>query len=114
MVASCSSPFSARSPAIAARKPSTIDMPRVAGSRSGSRAKARSRAAPSAARTLASLDGCPVRAAPQPRGDALKTGLAGEVADMLAGDDQFAALAVDMAQHGFGGGNAVQADRGLW
>src|SRR5204863_8144899 len=34
-------------------------------------------------------------AAPQPRGDAFKTGLAGEVCDVLAGDDQFAALAVD-------------------
>src|SRR6266702_7410259 len=29
---------------------------------------------------------------------------------MLAGDDQFAALAVDMAQHGFGRRNAVQPD----
>ena len=52
-------------------------------------------------------------AAPQPGGDALEAGLAREVADPLAGDDQFAALAVDMAQHGFGGGNAVEADRGL-
>ena len=32
---------------------------------------------------------------------------------MLAGDDQFAALAVDMAQRGFGGGDAVQPDRAL-
>ncbi len=52
-------------------------------------------------------------AAPQPGGDALKPGLAGEVADPLAGNDQFAALAVDMAEHGFGGGYPVQADRGL-
>ena len=52
-------------------------------------------------------------AAPQPGGHALKTGLAGEVADPLAGDDQFAALAIDMAEHGFGGGNPVEADRGL-
>ncbi len=29
---------------------------------------------------------------------------------MLAGDDQLAALAVDMAQHGLGRGNAVQPD----
>jgi hypothetical protein len=86
MVASCARPASARSPATAARKPSTIDRPRVLPSRS---------------------------AAPQPSGHALKAGLAGEVADALAGDDQFAALAVDMAEHGFGGGDAVQADRGL-
>src|SRR4051812_31619957 len=52
-------------------------------------------------------------AAPEPRSDALKTGLAGEVADPLAGNDEFAALAVDMAQHGFGGGDAIEADRGL-
>ena len=52
-------------------------------------------------------------AAPQPRGHALEAGLAREVADPLAGDDQFAALAIDMAEHGFGGGNAIQADRGL-
>jgi hypothetical protein len=52
-------------------------------------------------------------AAPEPGGHALETGLAREVADPLAGDDQFAALAIDMAEHGFGGGNAVQADRGL-
>ena len=39
-----------------------------------------------------------------------KLDLAGEAADMLAGDDQFAALAIDMAQHGFGRGNAVQPD----
>ena len=52
-------------------------------------------------------------AAPQPGGDALEAGLAREVADPLAGDDQFAALAIDMAQHGFGGGNAVQPDRGF-
>ena len=30
---------------------------------------------------------------------------------MLAGDDEFAALAIDMAQHGFGGGDAVEPDR---
>ena len=52
-------------------------------------------------------------AAPQPGGHALEAGLAGEVADALAGNDQFAALAIDMAEHGFGGGDAVQADRGL-
>ena len=52
-------------------------------------------------------------AAPEPRSDTLKTGLASEVADALAGNDEFAALAVDMAQHGFGGRNAIQADRGL-
>ena len=52
-------------------------------------------------------------AAPQPGGDALETGLARQFADPLAGNDQFAALAIDMAQHGFGGGNAVEANRGL-
>ena len=82
-------------------------------SKSGSRAKARSRAAPKAARTAASPTGWPVAAAPQPRGHALEAGLAHEVADAFAGDDQFAALAVDMAEHGFGGGNAVQPDRAL-
>jgi hypothetical protein len=30
---------------------------------------------------------------------------------MFAGDDEFAALAIDMAQYGFGGGNAVEPDR---
>src|SRR4051794_24617801 len=49
-------------------------------------------------------------AVPEPGGDALKARFGGEGADMLAGDDQFAALAVDMAQHGFGRGNAVQPD----
>ena len=39
-----------------------------------------------------------------------KARFACEVADVLAGDDQFAALAIDMAQHGLGGGNAVEAD----
>jgi hypothetical protein len=32
---------------------------------------------------------------------------------MLAGDDQFTALTVDMAQRGFGGGDAVQPDWAL-
>src|SRR5665213_1576053 len=32
---------------------------------------------------------------------------------MLAGNDEFAAFAVDMAQRGFGGGNAVQTDLAL-
>jgi hypothetical protein len=47
------------------------------------------------------------------RGHALEAGFAYEVADALAGDDQFATLAIDMAEHGFGGGNAVQPDRAL-
>jgi hypothetical protein len=34
----------------------------------------------------------------------------GEVANALARDDQFAALAIDMAQHGLGGRNAVQTN----
>ncbi len=82
-------------------------------SRCGSRAKARSRPAPNAARTAASPIGLSGAAAPQSGGDALETGLAGEVADALAGNDQFAALAIDMAEHGFGGGDAIEADRGL-
>ena len=49
-------------------------------------------------------------AVPEPGGDALEARLGGQAADMLAGDDQLAALAVDMAQHGFGRGNAVQPD----
>src|SRR4030088_1114341 len=52
-------------------------------------------------------------AAPQPGGHALEAGLADEVADAFAGDDQFATLAIDMAEHGFGGGNSVQPDRAL-
>jgi hypothetical protein len=39
--------------------------------------------------------------------------LRGKIGDTLAGDDEFAALAIDMAQHGLGGGNAVQADLAL-
>ena len=84
-----------------------------AGSSSGSRAKARSRAAPSAARTAASPIGWPVPPLHSRAVTPSKPVLRGEVADALAGDDQFAALAIDMAEHGFGGGNAVQADRGL-
>ncbi|MHC2159303.1 hypothetical protein ACVL5V_001724 [Bradyrhizobium ottawaense] len=49
-------------------------------------------------------------AVPEPGGDALEARLARQSTDMLAGDDQFAALAVDMAQHGLGRGNAVQPD----
>ena len=82
-------------------------------SRSGSRAKARSRAAPKAARTSASLIGWPVPPLHSRAVTPSKPVLRSEVADALAGDDQFAALAIDMAQHGFGGGNAVEADRGL-
>jgi hypothetical protein len=52
-------------------------------------------------------------AAPQSRGHALEAGGAREVADAFAGNDQFATLAIDMAEDGFGGGNAVQPDRGL-
>jgi hypothetical protein len=39
--------------------------------------------------------------------------LASELGDVLAGNDEFAALAIDMAQHGFGGGNPVQTDLAL-
>ena len=53
------------------------------------------------------------RAAPQPCGDALKTRFACEVADALARDDQFAALAINMAQHGLGSRNAVQTNLAL-
>jgi hypothetical protein len=52
-------------------------------------------------------------AVPEPGGDALKARLGGQPADMLAGDDQLAALAVDMAQHGLGRGDAVQPDLAL-
>src|SRR6185369_10141928 len=52
-------------------------------------------------------------AAPQPGGDTFEAGLAREVADPLASDDQFATLAIDMAQNGFGGGHAVEANRGF-
>jgi hypothetical protein len=55
----------------------------------------------------------PSGAAPKPRGDTLETRLAGEVADEVARDDQLAALAIDMAQHGFGGGHAVQTNLAL-
>ena len=113
MVASCASPASARSPAIAARKPSTIDRPRVIPSSSGSRANARSRPAPRRGAHRGLPDRLAGAAAPQSRGHALETGFAREIADPFAGDDQFAALAIDMAEHGFGGGNAVEADRGL-
>src|SRR5262249_21053261 len=50
------------------------------------------------------------RAVPEARGDALETRMACEVADMLACDDQFAALAIDMAQDGLRGPDAVQTD----
>jgi len=96
-----------------ARKPSTIESPRVIPSKSGSRAKARCRASPKAARTAASPTGWPVATAPEPRGHALEAGFAHEIADTFAGDDQFAALAIDMAEHCFGGRDAVQPDRRL-
>jgi len=52
-------------------------------------------------------------AAPQPCDHTLEAGFAHEVADAFAGDDQFATLAIDTAEHGFGGGNALQPDRAL-
>ncbi len=52
-------------------------------------------------------------AAPQPRGHTLEAGFAHEVTHAFAGDDQFATFAIDMAEHRFGGGNAVQPDRAL-
>jgi hypothetical protein len=55
-------PCSARSAAIAARTPSTMERPSVACIRAGSRWNARSRALPSAARTSASLIGFAVAA----------------------------------------------------
>src|SRR5262245_44420731 len=52
-------------------------------------------------------------AAPQPRGHALETRLAGKAADEIARNDQLAALAINMAQHGFGSGYAVQTNLAL-
>jgi len=53
------------------------------------------------------------RAVPQPRGDALKARFCGELGDVLSGDDEFTALAIDVAQRGFSDGNPIQTDLAL-
>jgi len=90
-------------PAMAARKPSTIDRPRVIPANPEAAQRRVRAAAPKAARTVASAVGWPVRRSTAARSHP-RSRFAHEVTHAFAGDDQLATLAIDVAEHRFGGG----------